>query len=52
MLLFSGKAFHKIGDMFGNQPKEDFNQMTDRLWLYKGLLDAMPELWHVSALDC
>jgi len=33
--------------MFGNQPKEDFDQMTDRLWLYKGLLDAMPELWQV-----
>ena len=33
--------------MFGNQPKEDFNQMTDLLWLYKGLLDAMPELWQV-----
>ena len=47
-VVFPGQAFGRIGEMFAEQPKEDFVLMTDRLWLYKGLLDAMPDLWHVS----
>lgn len=37
-----------IGEMFANQPRDDLHMMADHLWLYKGLLDTMPDVWHVS----
>ncbi|CAK8698075.1 unnamed protein product [Clavelina lepadiformis] len=44
----TGQTFHKIGEMFGNQPKEDLAPLSSHLWLYKGLLETMPDVWHMQ----
>ncbi|XP_002127441.2 sorting nexin-33-like [Ciona intestinalis] len=44
----TGQTYHRIGDMFANQPKHDLIPLIDSLWLYKGLLDTMPDVWHMQ----
>jgi len=44
----SGATYHRIGEMFEAQPREDLNPLVDSMWLYKGLLDTLPDIWHVS----
>lgn len=47
-VAFQGDTYIKIGDSFITQPKLDVTPLIDTLWLYKGVLDSMPDLYHVS----
>uniref|UniRef100_H2ZD84 Sorting nexin n=1 Tax=Ciona savignyi TaxID=51511 RepID=H2ZD84_CIOSA len=44
----TGQTYHRIGEMFANQPKYDLIPLVDSIWLYKGLLDTIPDVWHMQ----
>lgn len=45
----AGETYVRVGDMFAAQPKNDHIPLIDTLWLYKGLLDTMPDVWHMQS---
>lgn len=47
-LYVLGDIYEKIGEMFAKQPKNDLHPLLYQLWLYKGLIDIYPDVWHVS----
>lgn len=47
-ILYAGDTYIKIGDSFITQPKLDVTPLIDTLWLYKGVLDSMPDLYHIQ----
>nr|CAB3266462.1 sorting nexin-33-like [Phallusia mammillata] len=47
-LKAAGSSYNRVGEMFANQPKEDLHQVIDSMWLYKGLLETLPDVWHIQ----
>jgi hypothetical protein len=43
-LVTCGNNYNQIGNSFGEQPKDDIGPLLDRLFLYRGIIQQMPEI--------
>ncbi|XP_039266654.1 sorting nexin-33-like [Styela clava] len=46
---YTGQTYEKIGEMFAEQPKNDMSPLLHNLWLYKGILEVFPDIWHLES---
>ncbi len=43
-LVTCGNTYVQIGNSYADQPKEDVNPLLDRLYLYRGIVQQMPDI--------
>lgn len=43
-IVTCGNNYNQIGNSFGEQPKDDIGPLLDRLFLYRGIIQQMPEI--------
>lgn len=43
-MITAGNTFNQIGNIYGEQAKVDINPLLDRLILYRGIIQQMPDI--------
>lgn len=43
-MVTCGNTYNQLGNSFGEQPREDCSPLLDRLYLYRGIIQQMPDI--------